>query len=225
MVPALAACQTSSDSNVETSLASSTHGAATDSVAPKSGSAREALLAQDKFDPNLLAKASAATGKRYFIDFRSRYALSYGHTFAVFGRLNSRGHEISSEVAGLAPKSESPAVYSMGHFIPVPSSTGWTDGDTEYEYMTAIWRIMLTKSEYDKVVADIRKLQASLPVWHAVFYNCNAFVGDIAGSMGYRATLHWLMPRDYVTNLRKVNGGPDAIGWTAPSARKPPGLS
>ncbi len=229
MMLAVAACQTRGE--VETNLVSGSQGdvynasaLAAGSVAPPAESARVALLNSKKFNPDLLAEASASTGKQYFIDFRARYALSYGHTFVVFGRLNEHGQEIQAEVAGLAPKSDNPAVYTLGHIVPVESSTGWTDGDTEYEYLTAIWRVMLTKPEYDKVVADIRRLQARLPFWHAVLYNCNSFAGDVAVSMGYRGNFHWLTPRNYVTSLRKMNGGPDPIAWSAPSARTAPGL-
>jgi hypothetical protein len=162
-----------------------------------------------------VAKTSNKTS-RYFIEFRSRYAYTYGHTFVVFGALDARGKMVNPQVAGLAPKSDDPTVYMAGHVMPVASSTGWTDGDLEPEYMSAYWRVMLTEPEYRKAVANIRKLQAKSPVWHAYLYNCNAFVGDIARSMGYKAPFHWMLPQDYVTMLRKMNGGPNAIGWTRP---------
>jgi len=46
---------------------------------------------------------------------------------------------------------------------------------------------MLNKAEYKQVFAKIRKLQAASPSWNATVYNCNAFVGEIARSMGYKA--------------------------------------
>ncbi|MEW9808495.1 hypothetical protein ABUE31_21095 [Mesorhizobium sp. ZMM04-5] len=158
---------------------------------------------------------------RYFIEFRSRYAYTYGHSYVVFGTLDARGRMVKPEVAGLAPKSDDPSVYMAGHVLPVESTTGWTDGDLEPEYMSAYWRVMLTEPEYRKVVANIRKLQASSPVWHASIYNCNAFVGDIARSMGYKTPFHWLVPQEYITKLRKMNGGPNAIGWTRPDSDAP----
>lgn len=155
---------------------------------------------------------------RYFIEFRSRYALSYGHSFVVFGRLNQAGEMINPEVAGLHPASDSAVPYMLGHLVPVPAETGWSDGDLEDEYMSANWRVMLTKPEYDKVVAEIRKLQRSSPTWHAALYNCNAFVGDIAKRMGYEVPFIWLKPRDFITKLRQMNGGPNAIGVTRQAA-------
>jgi hypothetical protein len=155
---------------------------------------------------------TTAAADNHFIEFRSRYALSYGHSFVVFGRLGPNGEMINPEVAGLAPKSDDPGVYMLGHVTPVPASTGETDGDLEEEYISARWRVMLSEAEYRKVVADIRKLQANSPVWHAALYNCNAFVGDIARSMGYKVPFHWLSPQQYITRLKEMNEGSRGIG-------------
>jgi hypothetical protein len=143
----------------------------------------------------------------YFIEFRSRYALSYGHTYAVFGRTNAAGAMINPEVAGLAPATNDAAPYVLGHFFPVPAETGASDGDLEEQYRSASWRIMLTEAEYNKVVADIRKLKAKSRVWQASVYNCNAFVAEIARSMGYKTPGIWLRPQEFITRLREMNGG------------------
>jgi hypothetical protein len=157
-----------------------------------------------------VATPSAAVrnaANQYFIEFRSRYALTYGHTYVVFGRLNQAGQMVNPDVAGLAPKSDDPNIYVLGHMAPVPASTGWTDGDLEETYRSASWRVLLTEPEYRKTVANIRKLQASSPLWHASLYNCNAFVGDIARSMGYSVPGIWLRPQQFVTRLREMNEG------------------
>src|SRR5687767_1318260 len=60
------------------------------------------------------------TKGRYFIEFRSRYALTYGHTYVIFGRVDQAGQMIDREVAGLAPASNSAVPYVLGHYIPVP---------------------------------------------------------------------------------------------------------
>jgi hypothetical protein len=161
------------------------------------------------------AKSSRSKGG-YFIEFRSRYALSYGHSFVIFGRMSPSGKMINPEVAGLHPKSNSVVPYMLGHIIPVPAETGASDGDLEDEYKSANWRVMVSKPEYDKVVAYIRKKQKSSPVWHAAVYNCNAFAADIARFMGYKTPNIWLMPQDFMTKLREWNGGPNAIGSTGP---------
>ena len=93
----------------------------------------------------------------------------------------------------------------IGHLIPVPSETGASDGDTEDQYIIARYRVLLTEAEYRTLTDGIKKLQDSSPVWHAVLYNCNAFVGDIAKSIGLKAPSSLQMPKEYITELREMN--------------------
>lgn len=153
---------------------------------------------------------------RFFIEFRSRYALSYGHTYVIFGRMGKTGNIIEREVAGLHPASNSAVPYILGHYIPVPAETGESDGDLDDRYRSASWRVTLNEQEYREVVAYIRKLQASTHFWQATVSNCNAFVGKIARSMGYKTPGIWLRPQQYVVKLREMNGGPNAVGYTGP---------
>ncbi|OWK24018.1 hypothetical protein AJ87_27040 [Rhizobium yanglingense] len=153
---------------------------------------------------------------RFFIEFRSRYALSYGHTYVIFGRMGKTGNIIDREVAGLHPASNSALPYILGHYIPVPAETGESDGDLDDRYRSASWRVTLNEQEYREVVAYIRKLQATSRFWQATVSNCNAFVGKIARSMGYKTPGIWLRPQQYVVKLREMNGGPNAVGYTGP---------
>jgi hypothetical protein len=151
-------------------------------------------------------KAAPKAGGQYFIEFRSRYALSYGHTFAAFGRLNAKGEIVEREVAGLHPAGDSPVPWMIGHMVIVPSETGPSDGDLEDEYISARYRVTMSEPEYRKVVAKIRQMQASTPVWHAVLYNCNAFVADIARYMGLKTpTSTLLYPADFINEMRALN--------------------
>ena len=152
-------------------------------------------------------KTAEKSSNRYFIEFRSRYALSYGHTFLAHGRLNARGEIAESEIAGLHPAGAGPELWTLGHLVPVPSETGPSDGDLEEQYISARYRIDLNEAEYKDVVAFIRKLQASSPVWHAALYNCNKFVGVIAEHMGLRTPPSIQRPQDFITNLREMNTG------------------
>ncbi|KAA0700630.1 hypothetical protein DTW90_03005 [Neorhizobium sp. P12A] len=153
------------------------------------------------------APAATADNKanRHFIEFRSRYALTYGHTYVVFGTLDAKGNMINPEVAGLAPASPDAAPYVIGHIIPVPATTGATDGDLEEQYRSASWRVMLSDSEYNDVVAFIRKQQATSHFWQATVDNCNNWVGQIAAHMGYKTPAIWLRPQQFITNLREMN--------------------
>jgi len=145
--------------------------------------------------------------KSYFIEFRARSAMSYGHTFAVIGR---NGQKLTkANVVGLHPATESSVPWVVGHFIVVPSETGWSDGDIEDQYITAKYRIPLNEVQYKKLMGYVTELKAKSPLWHAVLYNCNAFVGDIANHLGLKvpsSTL--LMPKEYITELRTLNAAP-----------------
>jgi len=143
---------------------------------------------------------------QYYFEFRSRHAWDYGHTFVVFGRVGEA--PTKNNVAGLSPKGDDPSMWVMGHYVPVPSDTGWTDGDLEDKYITARYRVLVSKEQYDRTVAYIRQLQAKSTTWSVEMYNCNAFVADIAKFMGLKAPAStWIYPKVFVTNMRKINTG------------------
>jgi hypothetical protein len=151
------------------------------------------------------AVATRGSGQHYF-EFRSRQAWDYGHTFVVFGGVGEPPSK--NNVAGLSPKGDDPQMWLMGHYVPVPSDTGWTDGDLEDKYITARYRILVSKEQYDRTVAYIRQLQAKSTTWSVELYNCNAFVADIANFMGLKApSSTWIYPKVFVTNMRKINTG------------------
>jgi hypothetical protein len=150
--------------------------------------------------------AEASQGKPYYIEFRARSAQSYGHTFSIYGRLGGNGQIATKTVSGLHPATESPVPWMIGHFVLVPSETGASDGDKEDQYVTARFRMNLSAEEYKKVVGYIKSLEAKSPVWHAVLYNCNAYVGDIAKFMGMEVpSSTMLMPAAYINELRQLN--------------------
>jgi hypothetical protein len=144
--------------------------------------------------------------KPYFVEFRARSALSYGHTFLVHGRTGQKIR--AKDVVGLHPATESSVPWMIGHLIPVVSETGASDGDYEEAYVIARYRVGLTEAEYKKTLATMRAMQKNHPVWHAVLYNCNRFVGDIAESMGLKAPANsLLMPKDFINTLKAMNNG------------------
>ena len=125
-------------------------------------------------------RAARAPGKPYFVEFRSRTAVSYGHTFVFYGRLGDGNRFASYKVAGLHPKGDDPQIYMQGMMVPVPSETGASWGDLDEQYLTARFCVTLTEAEYRKVEAAINRLKATKTTWHATTYNCNAFAADVA---------------------------------------------
>jgi hypothetical protein len=163
------------------------------------------------------ARPGAKAARPYFIEFRARSALSYGHTFAVIGRVGSK--ITAKNVVGLHPFTESSVPWVLGHLMFVPSETGFSDGDIEDEYITARYRVSLTEAEHKKLMADIAKLKSNSPVWHAAIYNCNSFVADIAKSLGLRAPFNkWLLPKEFITELRQLNNGAKQLSRTEANA-------
>jgi hypothetical protein len=169
-------------------------------------------IAQTSPQPQIARPASArpavvtSGSGQYYFEFRSRQAWDYGHTFVVFGRVGEAPSK--NNVAGLSPKGDDPSMWVMGHYVPVPSDTGWTDGDLEDRYITSRYRVLVSKEQYDRTVAYIRQLQAKSTTWSVEMYNCNAFVADIAKFMGLKApSSTWIYPKVFVSNMRKINTG------------------
>jgi hypothetical protein len=123
-------------------------------------------------------------GKPYFVEFRSRTAASYGHTFVFHGTIGNGKGFASFKVAGLHPKGDDPSTYIQGHWAPVEAETGVSYGDLDEQYMTARFCVALTQAEYNRAAAYIRHLQATTKTWHAPTYNCNSFAADIAKHIG-----------------------------------------
>ena len=71
--------------------------------------------------------------------------------------------------------------------------------DSESKRMTTVHR-----ASNDKTVAYVKDLQAKTTTWNATVNNCNAFVGNIARSMGYKVPGIWLRPQQFVTRLREM---------------------
>jgi hypothetical protein len=147
-------------------------------------------------------------GKPYFVEFRSRTAASYGHTFVFHGVIGSGRGFASFKVAGLHPKGDDPATYIQGHWVPVEAETGASYGDLDEQYLTARFCVPLTKAEYDRAAAYIRHLQATTKTWHAPTYNCNSFAADIAKHIGLDTpNPNAYLPETFIKRLAEDNSG------------------
>jgi hypothetical protein len=184
------------------------------------GEAGEASTTEAAEAPAKVAahRAAVAENKRYFVEFRGRSAATYGHLYILFGELNARGEVIKSKIAGLYPAGDrqdcdncSLANWTIGHLIFVPSGTTATDGDLEEKYVTARYRVMLDKAQYDKLTDYVANFQANPPLWNALFKNCVSFGRDVADLLGLKVpqimwVTPWLEPEQFVTQLRELNG-------------------
>jgi hypothetical protein len=175
---------------------------------PAAATTGESVTPLDQVEVKPAPKSGVNTTARpFYIEFRARAAYNYGHAFVVHGRV---GEPLTKRsVVGLHPIGEAPTSWVIGHLVPVPSETGWSDGDIGYNdrYITAKYRIYLTEAEYRVVTAKLREMQASSPIWSATMYNCVAFVGDIAAFLGLQHPFHWVMPKEYIDGIRHMAGG------------------
>ena len=154
------------------------------------------------------ATRAAKSGEEYYVDLRARYSQTYGHTFVVFGRGTPPTKKIpQNQIAGLTPATENPIPFYLGHILPVPSETTASLGDDDPQYLSAHYLVRMNKAEYDQAVAYIKQLQAKHPVWHAVLYNCNDFVADIARFLGLKVPSTMLFARFFIEGIGELNGG------------------
>ena len=158
--------------------------------------------------------------KPYFIEFRARNALSYGHAFVVFGVRDSKGrvplkdYKVKNgvldpryvEIAGLHPNSDRVSQFVVGHVVPVKASSGPSDGDFEEAYVLEKYRINLTEAEFKKVVKVIKYHKRKGVLWSGPLYACVHFVAAIARDLGLKNPPGLHLPPKYVSGLRRING-------------------
>ncbi len=207
---AMAGCQTTDQATLDPSVAAASESTPEPAPVPLNEAETARFTAAEPARSTRAARqgraAQAQVEARYYVEFRARDAQTYGHTYVMFGQLGPNDQPLTKDIAGLHPASESAVPYTIGHFIPVQSETGPARGDGDDRYLLARHRIIVDKARYDEIVAVIREMQATSPSWHAVLYNCNAFIGDIARRIGLEAPGNSLaLPQDYISELHRLN--------------------
>jgi hypothetical protein len=163
-------------------------------------------LAETLYARPLYAQAFTADDRprgqeRYFVDFRARPSTYIGHSFIVYGRMDSGGRVTDARYAGLIPEVDA----WRGLVFPAQGSVrGYVD-DTRLT-PTIIYRRYLTAGEFSRVAARVRLLQATQHQWHALFFNCNDFAIEIAETLGMRRPPSLMPPHIWVATLRALNG-------------------
>ena len=148
-------------------------------------------------------QAAPLNGVRYFVEFRSRTGF-YGHTYVVYGQLDSRGTRAEVHYAGLYPEG-GPVGFMLGHVLPVPARVDAVDDDLTDPVTESYLRI-LTAEEFAKTTAAIGRLRANTQLWNALLNNCNDFAAELAQGLGLRTPSTLLIPELLVSELREMNG-------------------
>ena len=185
-----------------------------------SGTSSQSFKSSSAYTGPIRAKSKrirpAKLKKPYFIEFRARQALTYGHASVVFGLRDKNGKVPvdkkgvlipgAVEISGLHPAGESTVPWSVGHIVPVPAETGPSDGDFEDEYVTARYRINLTEKQFRRVVRVVAKRKRSSKVWSGPLYACTHYIGGIARDLGLKGPGGLYLPKRYVEQLKARNG-------------------
>ena len=140
---------------------------------------------------------------RYFIEFRSRTGF-YGHTYVVYGRIDSRGKRADVHYAGLYPEG-GPVGFMLGHVLPVPATVDAVEDDLT-DPVTETYLRIVTAEEFAKITAAIDRLRANTQLWNALLNNCNDFAAELAEELGLRTPSTLLIPELFVSGLREMNG-------------------
>jgi hypothetical protein len=140
---------------------------------------------------------------RYFIEFRSRTGF-YGHTYVVYGQVNSRGKRADVHYAGLYPEG-GPVGFMLGHVLPVPATVDAVEDDLT-DPVTETYLRIVTAEEFAKITAAIDRLRVNTQLWNALLNNCNDFAAELAQELGLRTPSTLLIPELFVSGLREMNG-------------------
>ncbi len=152
----------------------------------------------------LAAAQPAPRGERpgYFIEFRARPSVYFGHTFIIYGQIDAAGRVVERHHAGLVPGDD----FWQALVIPIPvRGEVRADPDDDARPTDAIYRRRLTAVEYRRLLAKLRLLRATQRQWHFIFFNCNDFVIEIAETVGLNRLPSWFAPRLWVEGLHVLN--------------------
>jgi hypothetical protein len=150
------------------------------------------------------AQPHGASAAGYFVDFRSRPAYLFGHSFIVYGRLDNRGKPVETHLAGIYPIDGQAGLIMGSAVFPVRASVRAVHGDYQ-ERPSNIYRRRLTSAQYTKLLRVVGGLRRSEREWNLLFKNCNDFAIEVAKGMGMTTPPSWLPPYYFVAGLRALN--------------------
>jgi len=171
--------------------------------------------AQSSDPPTATAPAAAAPAKPakpvrpvpaaggYYIEFRAARIGFYGHSYVAYGRLDRQGNAETTTYADLHPVGNY-AVMAIGHFVPVPANTEW-DPEVLDLPIAHKYRVKLNDSQYDNLLAAVKRANADTAYWNAVTNNCNHYVGQLAEAVGLRVPMAFHLSMGFIPDLQEMN--------------------
>lgn len=153
-------------------------------------------------DTIFLADRTTQGGGGYFVEFRARRGqYFFGHSFILYGRLNTQGKIVEAHEVGFFPDGDN---YQMALFVPVHGLVAGQKSDIKFA-STAIYRRYLTADVFQRLAAKVRQIQTANPAYSFLFYDCNNFLGEVAKSIDLKASSSLMLPLDYIVQLRDLN--------------------
>jgi len=139
----------------------------------------------------------------YYIEFRAARIGLYGHSYVAYGRLDRQGNAETTTYADLHPVGNY-AVMAIGHFVPVPANTEW-DPEVLDLPIAHKYRVKLNDSQYDNLLAAVKRANADTAYWNAVTNNCNHYVGQLAEAVGLRVPMAFHLSMGFIPDLQEMN--------------------
>jgi len=152
-------------------------------------------------------------GDPYYMEFRERDAryIGSGHTFVVFGALDKQGRPVTRQYIGLFPLG-GPAGFAAGAAVPVPAQLTPEPGDCTIK-PAVVYRVSLTRAQYQQLVAKVREKLAHPPLWSMVVYNCNQFAAELGEVAGLKTPFSIMVPANaFLHAYIRANEGDAAQG-------------
>jgi hypothetical protein len=141
----------------------------------------------------------AVIASGYYIEFRAGTIGTYGHSYVVYGAAGGKPN-----YADLHPMGGY-AGMAAGHLVPVPANKVWNPEVLQLP-IASRYRVALTGEQYRKLLIAVKEVKANSPVWNAVAYNCNHFIGQLAMAVGLKVPTSFQIATSFVPALKELNG-------------------
>jgi len=163
------------------------------------------------------AKPAEKSSGGYFIEFRAARIGIYGHSYVAYGRLDRFGNPDTITYADRHPMGNY-AIMALGHFVPVPANTEW-DPEVLDLPIAHKYRVKLNDSQYNNLLAAVKRANANTSYWNAVTNNCNHYVGQLAEAVGLRVPGAFHLSIGFIPDLQEMNeaAAPPTVDPTPPA--------
>lgn len=163
------------------------------------------------------AQPAAKSPGGYYIEFRAARIGIYGHSYVAYGRLDRFGNPETTTYADRHPMGNY-AIMALGHFVPVPANTEW-DPEVLDLPIAHKYRVKLNDTQYNNLLAALKRVNANRAYWNAVTNNCNHYVGQLAEAIGLRVPAQFHMSIGFIPDLQEMN---EAAAPAMADSERPP---